>query len=669
MAMRIPALVFCGAMLAGALALLNHPHSVHAQQTAHLQIASFSVSADQTLTYPNKPPMPYLDNLPDEHTTFIPPASSSSPYLVFAASKIAGGTGGAVVLQTTDLTTFTFATSLGYNPQVMAPPIDIMACNPAFDMEFDEGYAAPGSVVQDPTLPSGNLMMLYEAENHCPGGVNQLPYYATVGFARSADNGKTWPAPANGPLGSAARHPVLQSNEPQPSAAHPPIGDAIPSAFVDKSLDGNSYLYVTYEFHSDMGAADGLVRVARAQLGQDPLTFLKWYAGSFNQPGIGGLDTGMTPTTGCGNGLQDHPQISFNDDLGLYLLTFACQANSTAAWYYSTATSLDLQDWTTPQMIANSQYPVTKPCNAAETGGNQFDGWYPSFMSPGAAAGHTKLTGMVFFQNGCETGARVFASRTFSITTQPQPAPVLAQGSLANGATYVTGGLVPGSWAQVQGTGLANVTRIWTGFDFLNLAANALPTSLSGVQVMVNNLPASVYYISPTQINFQVPTGVTGTASVQVINNGTMSNTVTAASAPSAPGLFPNKVNGVNYPAAIAAGSLFVGPAGVPGYTPVSPGFHVELYATGLLSTLGGVIPTAQNIDGVTVTIGTVTVPADYAAQTPYVGEFQINFTVPQQFATMPTGNYPLSISLNGVSSPTTINSSPPAQIVLPVTP
>jgi uncharacterized protein (TIGR03437 family) len=81
------------------------------------------------------------------------------------------------------------------------------------------------------------------------------------------------------------------------------------------------------------------------------------------------------------------------------------------------------------------------------------------------------------------------------------------------------------------------------------------------------------------------------------------------------------------------------------------------------------VIPAAQSISGVTVTIGNVTIPADFAGQTPYVGEFQINFTVPQQFATMPAGNYPISISLNGVSSPTTVNSSPPGQLVLPVQP
>lgn len=281
--------------------------------------------------------------------------------------------------------------------------------------------------------------------------------------------------------------------------------------------------------------------------------------------------------------------------------------------------------------------------------------------------GSHQLTGMVFFQNGCDTGARVFTSRTFTITTQPQPAPLLTAGSLANGATYVAGGLVPGSWAQVKGTGLSNVTRVWIGYDFLNLGSN-LPTSLSGVQVVVNNLDAAVYYISPTQVDFQVPTGVTGVASVQVIVNGAASNTLTAASAANAPGLFPNIVSGTNYPAAVFPDGAYVGnPAVSSAYRNAKPGDVIELYATGLVAEPGGVLPIAQGIPGVTVTIGGVMVPADFAGQTPYVGEFQINFTVPQQFASIPTGNYPLSIAINGVTSPATINTSPPGPLVLPV--
>jgi uncharacterized protein (TIGR03437 family) len=511
--------------------------------------------------------------------------------------------------------------------------------------------------------------MIFEAENRCPGGVNQQPFYATTAFTRSSDNGKTWPAPENGLLGGADRYPVLQPSTPQPATTHNAIGDATASAYIDKSLDGNYYLYAIYGYVGP--AANGLIRVARGTLGQTAVSFQKWYNGSFSQPGIGGMDSG--PGSACpGGGSQSHGQISFNDDLGQYLMTLVC-ANTTAAtpvaaWYYATATSLDIQDWTPLQMIAGSQFPLTA-CGASNLL-QMFDGWYASFVSPGADAGHTKLTGSVFFMDGCETGARTFGSRTFAITTEAQPAPALASGSLANGATYVPGGLVPGSWAQVKGTGLANVTRSWTGFDFLSLGNN-LPTSLSGVQVMVNNLPAAVYYISPTQVDFQVPTGLTGTASVQVINNGTMSNTVTAATAASSPGLFPNTVNGVNYPAAVfAISGGFPGPSSVSSvYRSAQPGNSIELYATGLVAEPAGVVPTQQSISGVTVTIGSVTVPADFAGQTPYVGEFQINFTMPQQFASMPAGNYPISITLNGVSSPTTINSSPAGQIVLPVAP
>lgn len=616
---------------------------------------------DQTLTYPAGPPAsPFLNDLPDEHTTFLPPAQTSAPYLVFGSARISTGIGGAVALETSDLKTFTFATSLGYNPQVMNPPVDFTNCNPTYDTEFDENYAAPGSVLQDPTLPAGNLIMIFEAENHCPGGVNQQPYYATTGFTRSSDNGKTWPAPENGPMGGANRYPVLQPSTPQPTTAHTALGDATASAYIDQSLDGNYYLYAVYSYAGP--GSDGKMRVARGQLGQTNVSFTKWYNGSFSQPGIGGLESG--PGSACpGGGYQSHGQISYNDDLGQYLMTGVCTnasaATPTGAWYYATATSLDIQDWTPLQMIAGSQFPLTVCGNNVL---QMFDGWYPSFMSPGAAAGHTKLTGMVFFMDGCETGSRTFAARTFTITGQPQPAPKLTSGSVANGATYFSGGLVPGSWAQVQGTGLANVTRIWTGYDFLNLGSN-LPSSLSGVQVMVNNLPASVYYISPAQINFQVPSGVTGTASVQVINNGTGSNTVTAATSASAVTL-----NGVNYPAAVFAESGgYVGDPSVAGFRAAGPGNHIELYATGLAAEPSGVIPTASGISGVTVTVGSVTVPADFAEQTPYVGEFQINFTVPQPFASMPAGNYPISISLNGVSSPTTINSNPPGQIVLPI--
>jgi len=310
-------------------------------------------------------------------------------------------------------------------------------------------YAAPGSVVQDPTRPTGNMMMFYEAENHCPDGSDwQRQFYATVGYARSFDFGKTWPAPINSEFGGKNRHPVLKLATPEPTtleSAPVYMGNAIPSAFVDCKEHGECFVYVTYV--APQQGADGLLRVARARLGGDDdrsgknddnhehdrrdeghhrLHFEKWYNGAFSQPGIGGLDSGVLTVRGC-PGVQENPVISFNDDLGLYMLTYVCVdtvqvtgRTFQAGWYYSTATSLDKQDWTQPRLILNSSAPLIDNCNPKDGSGRQFDGWYASFMSPGAAPGHLKLVGKVFFMGGCDTTAgRIFASRDFEITKGP----------------------------------------------------------------------------------------------------------------------------------------------------------------------------------------------------------------------------------------------------------
>jgi len=248
----------------------------------------------------------------------------------------------------------------------------------------------------------------------------------------------------------------------------------------------------------------------------------------------------------------------------------------------------------------------------------------------------------------------------------PVPAPTLTPGSVANGATYLEGGLVPGSWAQVKGTNLSGLTRIWDASDFVGLVSG-LPTTLGGTSVAVNGIPAALYYVSPNQVSFQVPSAVSGTVSVQVSSFGAQSNTVTSTAAASAPGIFPIAANGVNYIAGVfldgkIAGDPSVGPA----FRSAKPGDLVQLYATGLTAAPAGVLVGLESVGNVNVTIGSVTVPA-LAADLVAVGEFQVNFQVPQAFAGMPEGNYPVTISINGVSSPATINSSPPGPVVIPI--
>ena len=300
---------------------------------------------------------------------------------------------------------------------------------------------------------------------------------------------------------------------------------------------------------------------------------------------------------------------------------------------------------------------------------------YPAGLAVDSAgdiylAGNTIGPGLITTPGAFQTtaGASTCCYHGFVAKIAPSPLPTLETGSLTNGATYVAGGLVPGSWAQVKGTNLSTTTRIWADADFKGLGNN-LPTNLSGVQVKVNNQPAAVYYISPTQVSFQVPAGITGTATVQVIANGQVSNTVSAAAATNSPGIFPIILGGTNYAAAVfyPDGKIAADPSNGPAYfRNAVPGDTVQLYATGLAPSPAGPVVSTTLLSGVTVTIGTVTIPA-LATALVAVGEFQINFTVPQDFASLQPGVYPISISVNGVSSPASSNSSPPGPLVIPI--
>jgi uncharacterized protein (TIGR03437 family) len=282
-------------------------------------------------------------------------------------------------------------------------------------------------------------------------------------------------------------------------------------------------------------------------------------------------------------------------------------------------------------------------------------------------AGYTARTALPVTTGAFQT-ANAGNYEGFVAKIAPTVEPTLQSGTLANGATYVAGGLVPGSWAQVKGTNLSSTTRIWLASDFTGLGNN-LPTNLSGVQVNVNNQPAAVYYISHTQISFQVPAGIAGTASVEVIANGVVSNSVTAAAETNSPGIFPIILGGTNYAAAVFLdGKIAADPSNGPAFRNAVPGDLVQLFVTGLVPSPAGTLVSTTLLSGVTVTIGSITIPADAAALVA-VGEFQINFTVPQSFASLPGGLYPISISINGVTSPASINSSPPGPVVIPIQP
>jgi uncharacterized protein (TIGR03437 family) len=279
------------------------------------------------------------------------------------------------------------------------------------------------------------------------------------------------------------------------------------------------------------------------------------------------------------------------------------------------------------------------------------------------------------------TAVFTYGRGAFAIGVPQGPRITLGLRSPAHGATYIANSLAVGSWAQVQGTNLSSVTRIWNGDDFAGLG-NQLPTKLNGVEVKVNGLSAAVYYISPTQVTFQLPSGLgdglaagsgvtTGTAHIQVIRDGLASNVAPATIFSSSPGIFPIIANGKNYPAGVFLDGRFTGdPAISLAFRKARPGDIIQVYVTGLARSPSGVQTASQTFRDVTVKVGVLSVAADAAALVG-PGLFQINFTVPQDFANLPEGEYPLTVSIrlgsDTASSPAIINSDPAGPVVLPI--
>jgi hypothetical protein len=442
---------------------------------------AFSLSNDQPLSYPNS-----FYWLPDEHTTILPavyagasllPPGQPGPHDFFVAmsncvapggrppqrSRCLSGNGaklygGAFVLESSDFRHFILAPGFGnanHGRAVFWSPHEPGKCGYKTVTHFDEQYAAPGSVLQDPTLPPGNLIMIYEAEIHCPPAPQGMAAgWVSVGVTRSADGGKTWPAPVprrgmeNNWLdyGDDRYAGITIPGSPGNKVYQKFFGDVLPSAFIDDmDPSGNFYLYVVYQFTGspENPNPDAKLHIARAWLGDrsgrrqvGQLQFHKWYRGRWSGEIRGGPEDGVMPACTASFG-EGNAQLSYNDALGRYMMTFVCSSyrcptpNHCYAYqdslYYSTASSLEKQDWTTPQLIQNSTYLR----GTAPVGWTQ-DGGYPSFASPGCDQGHLGLSGYAFQLKGNPLADRRFVSRDFTIRPQG-PLPPSEKGALANG--------------------------------------------------------------------------------------------------------------------------------------------------------------------------------------------------------------------------------------------
>jgi len=166
-----------------------------------------------------------------------------------------------------------------------------------------------------------------------------------------------------------------------------------------------------------------------------------------------------------------------------------------------------------------------------------------------------------------------------------------------------------------------------------------LPTTLGGVHVLINSIPADMWYVSPTLVNALIPALlVAGPATVQVTSNGIAGPAVAIMLNATAPAIFPADATTVI--------ATHLDGTQVTSSSPAEAGEWVVLWAGGLGPTLPPAIP--NQLDQVAAPLGSplqlflngVAVDPqriDYAGAVPgYAGLFQINLLLPDDVAPNP---------------------------------
>jgi uncharacterized protein (TIGR03437 family) len=217
---------------------------------------------------------------------------------------------------------------------------------------------------------------------------------------------------------------------------------------------------------------------------------------------------------------------------------------------------------------------------------------------------------------------------------------------VTNAASFspVTASVAPGEFVTLFGSGLADSTVTASSLPF--------PSTLGGVQVLVNGQPISLYSISPTQISGILPYSlVTGDyAAFSVNNNGRVSNTVTQYTNNSATGVFTNPANGTGTPAALHADFSVVTNS-----SPARRGETIAVFVTGLgavsPAVATGAAAPSNPLSRITAEFINVQIDGNdanvsYAGLAPNLaGLYQINFTVPNS---APSGPAELWIDVPG---------------------
>lgn len=238
--------------------------------------------------------------------------------------------------------------------------------------------------------------------------------------------------------------------------------------------------------------------------------------------------------------------------------------------------------------------------------------------------------------------ALAFGSWLWAEGGENRVAPSYSAAGVVNAASNSAGALAPYALVSLYGSALAYSKRAVSAED---IRGNQLPTVLDGVRVLVENMPAPLYYVSPEQINFLVPY-IVGSRfpteiSVIVTRDGMSGPVVRVALREAAPALFQLDAE---TPVAVRGRDWSL----IRKESPAKPAEHVILWATGLGRTQPAVaypelprdaawIANRQQfqvlLDGVPVDASRIL----YVGVTPgYAGLYQVNLLLPENLGRDP---------------------------------
>ncbi len=227
-------------------------------------------------------------------------------------------------------------------------------------------------------------------------------------------------------------------------------------------------------------------------------------------------------------------------------------------------------------------------------------------------------------------------------------APIINSGGVVNGASFAAGAAVAaGSIASVFGANLASSSTV--------AGAAPLPTTLGGASVRANGIAAPLFFVSPSQINFQIPWELLGQtqASITVTVNGVTSSPQTINLAVFAPGIFATNQQGSGQGAILDAQGRLVDSA-----APARRGDLLQVFCNGLgavtnpppsgATAAGNPLSTTTTVP--TVTIGGIPAAVSFSGLAPgFVGLYQVNVRVPDN---APIGSaVPVVLTIGGATS------------------